>query len=102
MGIDQGVEMGRQFAMGDRRAARLSASVTRASSARVSGAAVSHVGERQMPMRGVVPGLASGLPRWRPETAPANSAQSATVRAMTPIVSRLSDMIFMPMRLIRP
>ncbi len=55
-----------------------------------------------MPMRGARPGLVSGSPRSRPETAAANRAQSATVRAMVPIVSRLSDMIFMPMRLIMP
>ena len=74
----------------------------RGSSAWVSGAAVSQLGERQMPMRGARPGFVSGSPRSRPDTAPANSAQSATDRAITPTVSRLSDMIFMPIRLIVP
>ena len=44
----------------------------------------------------------SGSPRSRPATAPANSAQSATLRAITPTVSRLSDISFMPNRLIVP
>ncbi len=75
---------------------------TRASNAWVSGKALSQAGERQMPIRGARAGLASGSPRSRPATAPANSAQSATLRAMTPTVSRLSDITFMPNRLIMP
>ena len=59
--------------------ARPSAAVTRSSSTTVSGSAWSQVGERQMPMRGARSGRASGSPRSRPDTAPANSAQSATL-----------------------
>src|SRR3984957_3373802 len=78
------------------------ATSTRSNNACVSGAARSHVGDLQIPIRGARPGCWSGSPRSRPATAPAKKAQSATERAITPTVSKLSDMSFMPTRLINP
>lgn len=82
--------------------ARPKTSAARAINATVSAAAAPQEGDRQIPMRGARPGLRSGSPRSRPATAPATSAQSATDRAITPMVSSDSLITFMPSRAIIP
>ena len=91
----------RQFAVATAAPARARAVAIRGSNASVSGAASSQLGERQMPMRGAHPAWYRG----RPDPArdrPGEQRAIGDERAITPTVSRLSAISFMPNRLISP
>src|SRR5207248_91663 len=62
----------------------------------------SHIGVRHSPKRGAVVGIATRRNAGRPASTPAKNAASATSRAITPIVSRLSASNLTPARGIVP